>query len=150
MTSLSNIPVRVEGRRTETGPEGGLGGGVLALLQEIVVLLERLNESGQPGAIDLRSMPMIPGDRRRLQAALGDGEVDATVDCGGTTRVRETDVTGVWWVEHRGEDERIIAEMIEVAEVPELLRAHRDDIAKGAERLRERLTAESTGAASSE
>jgi hydrogenase maturation protease len=66
-----------------------------------LVLLERLAESQIPAAIDLRSLPMSPQDRIELQRALGEGEVQATVTADGLSTIRETRISGVWWVEHR-------------------------------------------------
>lgn len=141
MSSLSDIPVRVEGPRPRIADPGGLGGGVQALLHEILVLLERLCDAGEAGAIDLGGMPMVPGDRERLAEVLGEGEVEAVVNVGGMTRIRETGIAGVWWVEHRGADDEAVTEMIEVAQVPALLLSHRDDVAGSAEGLRQRLAA---------
>lgn len=152
MSSLSDIPVRVENSpRPPAGDPGGLGGGVLAILQEILTLLERLQAGAEAAAIDLRSMPMVPGDRQRLQEALGEGEVEATVDAGGVARVWETAIAGVWWIEYRGAaDDEVVTEMIEVTAVPELLVSHRDDRAIAAERLRQQLAGENQAGESGE
>jgi hydrogenase-1 operon protein HyaF len=148
MSKLSDIPVYVQGVGSRPGDPGGLGGGVSALLHEIAVLLDRLHDSGEPGAIDLRSMPMVPGDRQRLQEALGDGEVEAVIRSGGVTRIRETGIAGVWWIEYHGADDEMVAEMIEVAQVPELLPSQKEDLQTGIQRLRQRLAATSEAAES--
>jgi hydrogenase-1 operon protein HyaF len=146
VNKLSGIAVRVEGAPSAQHDPGGLGGGgVLALLHEIMVLLERLRDEGEPGAIDLRSMPMIPGDRERLQEVLGDGEVEAVIHSGGETRIRETGIPGVWWLEHHGADDEPVVEIIEITLVPDLLSSHEDDLQTGVERLRQRLAARDEG-----
>jgi len=148
MSKLSDIPVHVQGAASRPGDPGGLGGGVSALLHEIAVMLDRLHDSGEPGAIDLRSMPMVPGDRQRLQVALGEGEVEAVIRSGGVTRIRETGIAGVWWIEHHGADDETVAEMIEVTQVPELLPSQKEDLQTGIQRLRQRLAAMSEAAES--
>ncbi|MEP6884839.1 MAG: hydrogenase expression/formation C-terminal domain-containing protein [Gammaproteobacteria bacterium] len=141
MSRLADIGVRVEGPTPETIAAGGLGGGVSAVLSELVALLERLAELKTPGVIDLRSLPMSPQDRVALQAALGQGEVQASVDAGGLSSIRETRVAGVWWVEHRNGDGELIAELLEVTQVPAILARAPDEIAAGAHALREQITA---------
>lgn len=148
MSKLSDIPVHVQGAGSRPEDPGGLGGGVSALLHEIAVMLDRLHDNGEPGAIDLRSMPMVPGDRQRLQEALGDGEVEASIRSGGITRIRETGIAGVWWIEYLGADDEMVAEMIEVAQVPELLPSQKEDLQTGIQRLRQRLAATSEAAGS--
>lgn len=140
MKNLSDIPVRVESPDSAPADPGGLGGGVLALLREVLQLLERLRDGDEPGAIDLRSMPMVPGDRQRLEEALGQGEIEATMNSGGTTRIRETGICGVWWITHYGADDEVVAEMLEVTQVPALLVSQREDLQMGVEHLREHLT----------
>lgn len=112
---------------------------VPALLREIEALLAELAARGQTGRIDLRSLPLCPGDDTRLAAALGAGEVDAVVQAAGDTRVRETGVAGVWWVTHANADGETVAEFIEVTPVPEILKTHPDDVRAGLQRLRARL-----------
>ena len=103
MTRLTEIPVRVEPvARSEPllSEAGGLGGGVEAILSELVSLLERLADGNSPGSIDLRSLPMSPPDRALLQRVLGNGEVQATVNARGLSKIHETRFSGVWWIEH--------------------------------------------------
>jgi hydrogenase-1 operon protein HyaF len=135
MSRLAEIPIRIE----PPAASGGLGGGVTAILNEIVRLLERLASLGEPAAIDLRSLPMSPYDRTELQRALGEGEVQATLNAEGVSRIRETRVPGVWWVEHRDRQGELIAELLEVSRVPEILASASDEIAAGARALREQI-----------
>lgn len=135
MSRLADIPIRIEPlARTD-----GLGGGVTALLHEIVRLLERLVTVGEPAAIDLRSLPMSAQDRTELKSALGEGEVQATLHAEGISSIQETRVPGVWWVEHRDRQGELIAELIDVTHVPEILARASDEIAAGAHALREQI-----------
>jgi len=148
LSRLTDIPIRIE-PRTPIEPRaqlespatpGGLGGGVTAILFELVGDLERLAREKTSATIDLRSLPMSPQDRVELQRALGEGEVQATVNAGGLSNIRETRVPGIWWVEHRDRDGELIAELIEVTHVPEFLTSATDEIASGARNLRAQIT----------
>lgn len=131
MSRISEIPVRVESDTEITA----LGGGVTAILHEIAAMLERLAAGDEGGAIDLKSLPLGPGDYRRLQEALGEGEVDITLNIAGTSRIRETGVRGVWWVQHRDLYEDTVAELIEVTSIPAIVLAQPEDVASDFARL---------------
>lgn len=153
MTRLADIAIRVEPllrpdplvredpvlRAEPLARAGGLGGGVAAVLSELVGMLEELARGGAPAIIDLRSLPMSPQDRLELKAALGEGEVHATFDADGVSTVRETHVSGVWWVEHRDRNGDLVSELLEVARVPPILEAALDEIATSATELRQRI-----------
>ena len=154
MSRLHEIPIRIEGPALPGGPASadapaplqqppsvGLGGGVAAILTELLAMLERLAASQTPAAIDLRSLPMSPQDRTELKSALGEGEVRATVAAEGVSIIQETGISGVWWVEHRNRLGELIAEALEVTRVPEILSRASDEIAVGASVLREQMKA---------
>ena len=136
MSCLTEIPIRIE----PPAVVAGLGGGVAAILTELVSLLERLADGEQPAAIDLRSLPMSPHDRAELRRALGEGEVQATLNADGLSNIRETRVPGVWWLEHHDRHGELIAELIEVTRMPQILMSASDEIAAGARALREQIT----------
>lgn len=136
MTRLADIAIRVE-----PGQTGGLGGGVAAVLGEIVGMLEELARGGSSATIDVRSLPMSQGDRLQLKSALGEGEVKATLDAGGISNISETGVSGVWWIEHRNLNGDVVAELLEVARVPQILEGSLDDVARSARELLERIAA---------
>jgi hydrogenase-1 operon protein HyaF len=140
MSRLTDIPVRIEASAPIEPPEGGLGGGVAAILSELATLLERLVRGEPAGSIDLRSLPMSPRDRAELRRVLGNGEVQATVDAQGLSKMRETRVSGVWWVEHFDERGEPIAELLEVSRVPEILASATDEMAAGARDLRAHIS----------
>ena len=113
-----------------------------AVLREIAGLLRRLIETGEEGAIDLRSLPMTDADRHQLKTRLGAGEVHATLDVAGSSTVEETAIPGVWWVRHEGADGRVANEQIAVTRIPAILISHPDDLAVGAVRLQELISAD--------
>lgn len=121
--------------------QGGAGkrGNALPVLHEVETLLVRLLATGEGGAIDLRSLPMAPGDYEVLRGVLGCGEVAATINVLGPTRVCETEVHGVWWLTHRDSDGEVISELIEVTFVPEILKTHPEDAESGLSELRDRI-----------
>ena len=92
-----------------------------------------------PAVIDLLSLPMSAEDRSELERVLGEGEVRATIQAEGLSVLRETGISGVWWVEHRGAQGELVAELLEVARVPAILESVPDEIAAAAGTLRERL-----------
>ena len=110
--------------------------GTRALLAEIAQLLRRLVEQGEPGAIDLGGLPLGPVDHLALREALGEGEVDIRLDAAGGSRIRETGVPGVWWVQHRDAEGALLVELIEVARVPAIVSAQPADMEQALARLR--------------
>jgi hydrogenase-1 operon protein HyaF len=141
MSRLTDIPVRIAPSSPIEPPGGGLGGGVAAILSELATLLERLVHGELSGSIDLRSLPMSPEDRAELQRVLGEGEVQATVDAQGLSKMRETGVAGIWWVQHFDQQSELIAELLEVSRIPEMLVSATDEMAASARDLRAHITA---------
>ena len=136
MKNLKGIPIVVD------DDDAGLAfsGNADPILHEVRSLLKDLVTSGKSASIDLRSLPLLPGDYEKLKQTLGDGEVSATLEALGATHVRETAIHGVWWVTHYNSDETIIAEFIEVTCMPEILRTHPADARVGLDLLHSRLT----------
>jgi len=114
-------------------------GNVPLLLGEIRHALERLLATGAIHAIDLRTIPLGPGEEERLLAALGTGELCATFDALGRSELQECGYPGVWRVTHRNEGGEVVADLLEVCDLPEILRAPAEDAANGLIRLKEAL-----------
>jgi len=87
---------------------------------------------------------MSPEDRSELERVLGEGEVRATIQTEGRSVLRETRMSGVWWVEHRDAQGELTAELLEVAQVPAILASASDEIAAAARALREHLKSGAT------
>lgn len=105
-----------------------LTGNVLPLLNEIRHALELLLATGETTAIDLRGIPMAPGEEDYLLMQLGSGEVRAVIDALGPSEILETRYPGVWLVTHYNAEEDIVARFIEITEIPDLLKSQQDDI----------------------
>lgn len=129
------IPLKVK-----TSPTGiTIGGGVTAIGYEILTLLDRLRSDGESGAIDLRGLPMAPNEYTELLAMLGEGELDLDIDLNGPTRIRETAYPGVWWIQHKDGEDRVLAEYIEINRIPDFLCAQTDQIEDAVKALSDRL-----------
>jgi hydrogenase-1 operon protein HyaF len=114
-------------------------GMALSVFTEIGHLLETLADSGEPGSIDLRSLPLSDADRAQLEEALGHGEVRAELELVGDSEVWETSYPGVWWIRHRGAEGKIATEEISICPIPQILITHPADIEAAASRLRKEL-----------
>jgi hydrogenase-1 operon protein HyaF len=128
------IPIHVVPLHVSAG-EPGLTGNAPPLLRELAEQLRCLLESGAPSAIDLSALPLTPADLDWLREKLGSGEISVTLHASGESTLNETACPGVWWVTHRNEQGAVTAQFIEVAFVPELVKAHPQDVAIGREQL---------------
>lgn len=106
-----------------------------ALLMEVADLLERFLNGERAGAIDLLGLPLSPACLAALEARLGEGEISALLRVSGASQIRETAFPGVWWTRHMDETGRVVGLLIEVADVPEILRADKADMRHGLLRL---------------
>jgi hydrogenase-1 operon protein HyaF len=106
-----------------------------ALLMEVADLLRNLIEHRRAGSIDLLGLPLSASCLAALALRLGEGEISASLRVSGESEIRETQFPGVWWTSHKDEAGRVVAMLIEVAEVPEILRASQADMEQGYRRL---------------
>jgi hydrogenase-1 operon protein HyaF len=114
---------------------GAVSGNVPLLMSEIRHALERLLDSGATHTIDLRAIPLGPGEEDRLLAALGTGELCATFDALGRSELQECSYPGVWRITHWNSADEVTGRFIEVTFAPALLAADREDVRAGLERL---------------
>ncbi len=129
MSTLDTIPVSAEAAT----------GNVEPLLHEIRHALRRLAEGKAGTTIDLKRLPLAPGEEERIEATLGVGEVRAEVDALGPTLIQETSYPGVWLITHKNTDNVVVARFIEVTYIPELLRSQQADVDAGIARLEDEL-----------
>lgn len=131
MSGLDSIPVKVEGlggadQRTQN---------LDPILQQLSQCLTELRDDGNESVIDLGAMPFSAQDESDLRARLGKGEVSAVVEVFGITRVEETGVPGIWFVEHRDAEDRRLTLQLEITRIPALLVTPIEDLDDGLERL---------------
>ena len=101
---------------------------VKPILHEIRHALQKLVDAGETSIIDLRSIPLAPGEEQAILDTLGRGEVHARLDVLGPSEVYETRFSGVWLVTHYNDSDSIISRFIEVTEIPDVLKAQHEDI----------------------
>ena len=101
---------------------------VKPLLHEIKHALESLIENGETSIIDLRSIPLAPGEEDKILHTLGKGEVEAKLNALGLSEIFETQYAGVWVVTHYNDDNNIISRFIEVTTMPNILSSQTEDI----------------------
>ena len=112
---------------------------VKPLLNEIRHALQELLHSRERTIIDLRSLPLAPGEEDTLLDVLGRGEVQARLSALGPSEIIETRFPGVWLVTHRNNNDEVIGKFIEVCDIPSLLRSQQEDIRCGLEQLQMQL-----------
>lgn len=112
---------------------------VQPLLHEIRHGLGQLLENGATTTIDLRSIPLAPGEENEIITTLGVGEIQAQLSALGPSVITETRFSGVWLVTHYNSNDEIIGRFIEVCAMPRLLLAQEEDIRGGLEALHELL-----------
>lgn len=126
-----DIPVRITEEFT---------GNVTPLLHEIRHALSALLKNGEQTIIDLRSMPLAPGEETHIERALGQGEVRVELNALGRSDIIETQYPGVWLITHSNTDGALLGKYIEIALIPDILQAQQGDIQAGLEQLSDTLT----------
>ena len=129
---LADIPIMSASGLAQSTP---LSGNAAALVGEIAERVRRLIDTGETATIDLLAMPLNATDLDWLRERLGTGEVRITLDADGESTLTETNCPGVWWVMHHNPAGGVMSAFIEVTPVPELVKAHIDDVRGGLERL---------------
>jgi len=120
-------------------------GNVPLLLNELRHALERLLADGTSHTLDLRAIPLAPGEEDRLLLVLGQGELVAQLEADGPSEIRESAYPGIWCITHRNAAGSVVSRFIEVTFVPALLASQRVDVALGLVRLTRTLRQESGG-----
>ena len=109
------------------------------ILFEVRHALEALLESGQTSMIDLRSIPLAPGEETAIIETLGQGEVHAHLDALGRSEIYETRYPGVWLVSHYNEAGDLVSRFIEITQLPDILSSQHEDMANALSALTEKL-----------
>ena len=101
---------------------------VQPILHEIRHALGKLLETGETHVIDLRSIPLAPGEEQTIIDTLCCGEVHAKLNALGPSEIYETRFAGVWLVTHYNEENSVIGRFIEITHIPEILRSQNEDM----------------------
>ena len=135
MNSLSNIPITVEAS-TDTD-DIGASGNIPLLLIELQHALLRLAADGETRTIDLRALPLAPGEPEALEQMLGRGEVHAQLDALGPSEIIETRFPGIWRITHYNQNREIMGSFLEVTTLPQLLQTPSEELQTSARELQE-------------
>lgn len=133
MTKLNEIPVHVE------VPSESMTM-LLPILHEIVAMHKTLSSSGQGTILDLRHEPLTLDDIAALKDLLGQGEVDANLNALGSTNIRETSISGVWWITHFNQEGNINGEYVEITTCPDMLKTFPEELDSALARLQDKVS----------
>lgn len=114
------------------------------ILFEVRHALEELLDSGATSIIDLRSIPLAPGEEETIIDTLGRGEVHAGLNALGQSEIYETRYAGVWLVTHYNEAEAIVSRFIEITRLPDILKSQNEDMSKALDELTQELGTQDT------
>jgi len=98
------------------------------ILFEVRHALEALLDTGKTSIIDLRSIPLAPGEEEIIINTLGQGEVNASLSALGPSEIYETRFAGVWLITHYNEDQAVVSRFIEITRLPDILRSQPEDM----------------------
>jgi hydrogenase-1 operon protein HyaF len=126
----------------QTGNE--LTWNVQPILHEIRHALEELLSNGKTSIIDLRTIPLAPGEEEVILNTLGKGEVHARLDVLGSSEIYETRYSGVWLITHFNENDNVVSRFIEITELPDILKSQHEDMSNALQKLTEELSTEDT------
>lgn len=138
MTKLNEIPVHVEVSDDSMPSESRSM--LIPILNEMVTMLETLMSSGQSHVLDLRHEPLDQEEITALKDLLGQGEVDADLTALGSTNIRETSISGVWWITHFNQEGNILGEFIEITTCPEMLKTFPEELGSALARLQDKIS----------
>jgi HupH hydrogenase expression protein, C-terminal conserved region len=110
-------------------------GNIEPLFHQIRHALQRLLREGSGVVIDLKAIPLAPGEEERILQLLGSGEVCAELNAFGRSEVRETAFPAVWVVTHYDTQDAPRTRFIEVTRIPPILCSQTPDITDGLARL---------------
>ena len=113
---------------------------VQPLLHEIRHALNELVKTGGTHIIDLRSIPLAPGEEEQIIVKLGCGEMQAQLDALGQSEIYETQYSGVWLITHFNEENSIVGRFIEITFIPEILKSQQEDMLDSISQLEAELT----------
>ena len=129
MATVTPFNVSVEVAEPKTGM-------VQAVLNELIDQLQNFSNNAHPHVIDITSLPLTQQDKQELETLLGRGEVQITLSTIGESQIYETAYSGVWWIKHFTPDEKIISELIEINNIPEIIKSHDEDIEQAAHAIK--------------
>lgn len=107
----------------------------LAILVELQAQYAAFVAEGAPHTINLTLLPLSTEELAFIDERLGRGPVDTLSRAYGKCQVSSTLTPNVWWVRFFSSMGTLILNTIEIADVPEAIRAAAEDLADSAKRL---------------
>jgi hydrogenase-1 operon protein HyaF len=136
---MQNIPTTTE---FNIQNDSTLTWNVKPLLHEVKHALDKLINENETSIIDLRSIPLAPGEEDTILAILGQGELSAQLASLGDSQIYETQYAGVWIVNHYNAEGDIVGRFIEVTHMPDIMYSQNSDIVSAYGRLSTELELE--------
>jgi hydrogenase-1 operon protein HyaF len=132
-SSRGNGHDRLEG---VASPRDGVAN-ALAIITEINEQLAKPDDAEIPYAINLSLLPMSEEDLAFLEQVLGKGSVEILSRGYGNCHVISTRYPRVWWVRYFNSMNSLILNSLEVVDLPQVVKAAREDIEATSVRLRD-------------
>ncbi len=134
MKKLNEIPVQIEITKKSTSM-------LVPILHEMATMLKGLKSSGKINMLDLRHEPLDLNEIEILKDLLGQGEINSNFNAlGESTNIRETGVSGIWWITHYNQDGNVKSEFIEITTCPEMLKTLPEELDTALLRLQEKIS----------
>ena len=114
------------------------------ILFEVLHALEALLDTGETSIIDLRSIPLAPGEEETILETLGQGELHARLNALGPSEIIETRFAGVWLITHYNDEEAIVSRFIEITTIPDILKSQEEDMSNALIELAHELGTQDT------
>ena len=114
------------------------------ILFEVLHALEALLDTGETSIIDLRSIPLAPGEEETILETLGQGELHARLNALGPSEIIETRFAGVWLITHYNDEEAIVSRFIEITTIPDILKSQDEDMSNALIELAHELGTQDT------
>lgn len=117
---------------------------VMPILHQVRHALTEWLDTGEGMTIDLNAIPMTEHEFEALEHVLGQGEIVVSMEALGHSEVRETAFYGVWWVFHNDGEGKSFGRYLEITDVPDIVKAQREDVQDALAHLTERLETEAS------
>jgi len=111
----------------------------LPILVELQSQHEQYMDGGTPHSINLTLLPLSEPELEFIDQRLGRGPVDILSRAYGKCEVISTQTAGIWWVRYYNSMGVLILNMLEVVDVPDVVKAAPEDLVDSAARLKEIL-----------
>ena len=106
------------------------------VLTELVARSKAFNETGVGYVVNLGLLPLTEDEVTWLVRSLGEGPAIILSGGYGICRIRSTRLSATWWVQYYNAADVLILNSLEIATVPSVACACRDDIVESAARIR--------------